>query len=128
MTTRTGPQYSGRCGLLPAGADWDAIRVPRTIGLTTLEILGSRSGAVVDDAREPALYWFVAPGTAAGWEVEQTHPLGVGDYLAVPPPRRVKGPGPCWRISPGDRSWFTDADDLRAAVEDALNPGTERTA
>ncbi|MGW0545889.1 hypothetical protein [Streptomyces altiplanensis] len=110
------------CELLPAGQNWDAVRVPRSVGLTTIEVLGRRSGAVIEDPREPCLYWFVAAGTAGQWAVDNTQALGEGDFLSVPPARRAQGPGSYWRICPGGSDWLTDADALRAAVEDALGP------
>lgn len=111
------------CEFLAAGRDWDAIRVPRTLGLDALDILGARSGAVVDDPRQPALYWFVAVGAAGLWEVDEARPLGAGNFVAVPPPRRTQGPGPYWRICPAGTNWLTNAAALQAAVEDALLGG-----
>lgn len=117
-TTRTGLPTAGGCELQEAGVDWDAIRVPRVLGLTALDILGPRSGAVIDDGH--ALYWFLPLGAVDGWEVESTWPISAGSSLTVPPARRTQGPGPCWRICPGDTNWHTDTAALRAAIEDAL--------
>lgn len=114
-------QTIAECQLQAAGFDWDAIRVPRRIGLRALRILGPRSGAVIEDPREPALYWFLRPGEAAGWEVDETRPLGVTQHLVVPPVHRMQGPGPHWRICPVAGRLITDRDMLRAAVEDAVN-------
>ncbi|RSS36736.1 hypothetical protein [Streptomyces sp. WAC08241] len=107
----------------PAGRAWDAVRVPRSIGLLALATLGARSGAVIEDDR--ALYWLVPTGSAAGWDITNTTVLGVGVKVLVPPARRTAGPGPFWRICPGD-TWLTDVTALRAAVEDAYRPEAAR--
>ncbi|WP_211231107.1 hypothetical protein [Streptomyces sulphureus] len=113
-------QTIAECQLQAAGFDWDAIRVPRHIGLRALRILGPCNGAVIEDPREPALYWFLRPGETAGWEVTETRPLGVTQHLVVPPAHRVQGPGPHWHIRPVDGRLITDRDMLRAAVEYAV--------
>ncbi|MCI3226128.1 hypothetical protein [Streptomyces sp. NP-1717] len=100
--------------------DWEAIRVPRFLGLTALDILGSRCGAVVDDPVEMALYWLIPVGAGATWEVATTRVDT--EHLTIPVPRRPRGPGPHWRMCPGEDRWLTDADALRAALEDALGP------
>ncbi|MFD7163577.1 hypothetical protein [Streptomyces violascens] len=124
-TTGTGLPAAGGCELHDAGIDWDAIRVPRMLGLTALDILGPRSGAVMDDGH--ALYWFLPLGTVDGWQVESTRPLTAGGSLTVPPARRTQGPGPYWRICPGDTNWHTEPAALRAAVEDALEARVRNT-
>jgi hypothetical protein len=110
------------CRLLAVGLDWDAIRVPLNIGIDALRILGPCSGAVIEDPSESALYWFVPKGSAAGWDVPETRPLGMTQHLVVPPPHRVKRPGPHWRICLTDGRLITDVQALRAAVEDVVAP------
>ncbi|ARF59845.1 hypothetical protein B1H19_32960 [Streptomyces gilvosporeus] len=110
------------CSLLAAGIDWDAVRVPRSIGVCCLDILGGRSAAVVEDPRESALYWFIATGASAGWDVAQTRPLGMTQYLVVPPLHRVAGPGLHWRIRPAEGRLITDVRALRVAVEGTIGP------
>ncbi|MCX4588136.1 hypothetical protein [Streptomyces sp. NBC_01481] len=112
----------GGCELQAAGVDWDAVRAPRSIGIRALAILGNHSGAVIEDPCEPAVYWFVREGSTTGWEVPETRPLGVTQYLVVPPAHRVKGPGPHWRISPTDGRLITDVRALRTAIEAAVAP------
>ncbi|MFF2525881.1 hypothetical protein [Streptomyces liangshanensis] len=104
----------------PKPEDWDAVRVPRVLGLTTLSILGSRSGAVVEDPAESALYWLIPAGTATSWAIDGTR-IDTG-HLSIPPLRRMQGPGPHWRMCPGDDQWLTDPGALAAALEDALDP------
>ncbi|NUO43714.1 MAG: hypothetical protein HOV82_16960 [Streptomyces sp.] len=124
-TTRL--QSAAGCTLHDAGHDWDAIRVPRSVGLAAMAILGTRCGAVVDDPLSTAVYFFTPVGTASAWEVENTRALSVGSAVTIPPPRRTQGPGPHWRMCPGEGSWLTDAAALRAAVEDAFGPRVDVT-
>ncbi len=107
-----------------AGHDWDAIRVPRSVGLATLAILGARCNAAIDDPLTAAgvVYFFTPTGTAATWDVGNTTPLGRGATLMIPPARRTEGPGPHWRICPGENGWITDPDALAAAITDAFGP------
>ncbi|MFE9372219.1 hypothetical protein ACFYM2_20965 [Streptomyces sp. NPDC006711] len=105
--------------------------MPRVLGLTALCILGRRSGAVIDDGS--ALYWFLSPGVGADWDGESAQLLTLGSAVYVPPARRTQGPGPFWRICPGDATWHTDPAALLAAIEDALDAnhrtsGTGRVA
>ncbi|MGD3111392.1 hypothetical protein [Streptomyces sp. YGL11-2] len=110
------------CSLLAAGVDWDAVRVPRSVGVRCLAVLGGRSAAVVEDPRESALYWFIAAGAAAGWDVAHTRPLGTTQYLVVPPLHRAAGPGLHWRIRPVEGRLITDVRALRVAVEGVIGP------
>lgn len=123
------PSAAG-CSLHDAGQDWDAIRVPRSVGLAAMAILGTRCGAVVEDPLSTAVYFFTPVGTQSAWEVENTRALGSGSVVTIPPARRTQGPGPHWRMCPGDGSWITDPDALRAAIEDGFGPrvGAELSA
>ncbi|MFF3195447.1 hypothetical protein [Streptomyces misionensis] len=107
-----------------AGYDWDAIRVPRSVGLAALAILGPRCGAAIEDPLTAAgvVYYFVRAGTADTWDVANTTALGRGATLAIPPARRTEGPGPHWRICPGDDGWLADPNALAAAIADAFGP------
>lgn len=119
---RTSTRTISSCHIEEAGRAWDAVRAPRSIGLDALSILGGRSGAVLEDPSAAALYWFVPQGSSAGWDVPNTRILERDAHLVVPPPRRTRGPGPHWRICPGDGAWVTDAAALRAALLDAFGP------
>ncbi|RPK56273.1 hypothetical protein EES43_24835 [Streptomyces sp. ADI96-02] len=110
------------CRLAGAGDTWDAVRVPRSVGYDAVAILGSRSGAALQDPREGCLYFFITPGSADSWgnsDVPGARILGAGSHIVLPPPRRTTGPGPHWRICPGDKGLLTDTAALRAALEDA---------
>jgi hypothetical protein len=121
MTTTRLPSAAD-CTLVDAGQDWDAIRVPRTIGITAVAILGSRCGAVIDDPLSGVLYFFTPVGTAARWNVAGTRALSTGTAVTIPPVRRTEGHGPHWRICPGDDGWLTDPHALQAALEDSQAP------
>ncbi|WP_405753503.1 hypothetical protein OHA19_43230 (plasmid) [Streptomyces sp. NBC_00012] len=110
------------CRLEKAGRTWDAIRVPRSVGLSALAILGTRSGAVLEDPLSAALYWFIPVGDAAAWDVAGTRVLAEDAHLVIPPVRRTQGPGPHWRVCPADETWMTEAAALQAALEDAASP------
>jgi hypothetical protein len=116
MPTTRLPSAAG-CTLHEAGRNWDAIRVPSSLGLAAMTILGSRCGAVVED--RGTLYYFVPTGTAAQWQADNTRALGAGVTVTIPPARRTQGPGPHWRITPGEGRWVTDDQALAAALEDA---------
>ncbi len=111
-----GPDHT----LSQVGVTWDAIRVPHAVGGPAVGILGPRCGAVIDDP-QVALYWFVATGSADRWDIPETRLLSAGTVLAIPPARRTTGPGVHWRVCPGDSDWLTQAEALRAALEDSIN-------
>jgi len=111
---------AGGYKLQPAGYTWDAIRAPIVIGNRALQILGHRSGAVLEDPSGRSMYWFVPPGTAASWALCDTSALGRGVTVVVPPKRKTLPPGPYWRICPSDGALLTNAGGLLAALQDAL--------
>ncbi|MDX3162458.1 hypothetical protein PV516_01405 [Streptomyces scabiei] len=108
------------CTMQRAGQDWDAIRTQKTLGLAAMAILGSRCGAVVEEG--PVVFFFTPRGTAAGWSVDHTEPVREGGAVAIPPARRTQGPGPHWRMCPGEGRMLTDPQALKAALEDAFGP------
>jgi hypothetical protein len=85
-----------------------------------MRILGQRCGAVVEDTAGAVLYFFTPVGTAAEWDVENTCALGRGTTITIPPARRTEGPGPHWRMCPGDGRWITDPRALQAAIADGF--------
>ncbi|TWV56314.1 hypothetical protein FRZ03_04210 [Streptomyces misionensis] len=118
------PSAAGAATLYDAGHGWDAIRVPRSVGLAALAILGPRCGAAIEDPLTAAgvVHYFVPAGTADKWTVVNTTALGRGAALMIPPSRRTEGPGPYWRVCPGEDGWLTDPDALAAAIADAFGP------
>ncbi|MFE9127120.1 hypothetical protein ACFYOF_17145 [Streptomyces sp. NPDC007148] len=125
MPTTHLPTAEG-CTLQDAGQNWDAVRVPRELGLAAAAILGTRCGAVLDYPHKDAIYYFVSRGAASHWEVEGTEAISEGYTLTIPPARCTQAPGPHWRVCPGDSDWLTDARALQAALEDcAPNGGSD---
>lgn len=114
------------CTMQDAGVSWDAIRAQRSVGLAAMAILGARCGAVVEEGT--ALFFFTPCGTAADWSVDHTEAVREGEPVAIPPARRTQGPGPHWRMCPGEGRMLTDPQALKAALEDAFGPrvGEER--
>lgn len=96
-----------------------AIRVPRDVGLVVLELLGRRCGAVLDDPDDDALHWFLPTEAAETWEVAHTDVIEPESLPPLPSLERTQGPGPFWRMCPGE-SCSTNPDALRAAIADAL--------
>lgn len=117
--------------MCPAGQWWDAVRVPRRIALDVLGLLGTDTGAVIEDPLSGQLYWLVPPGMADTWRFRpgaQVRVLGQAMHLAVPGPQRTAGPH--WRIPPTPSRCLTEPEALQAAlataVMDALGPRPER--
>ncbi|WP_405776845.1 hypothetical protein [Streptomyces sp. NBC_00859] len=97
------------------------ILVPRGVGLGAMAILGDRCGAVLEDGEGLRLYWFVAKDTAEDWNVGSTRCVRSADLPPVPPPNLTAGPGPRWRMCPGDNRWLTNTAALKAALADAFS-------
>ncbi|MER7833463.1 hypothetical protein [Streptomyces sp. NPDC095602] len=104
-----------------APAESGIVRVPRSIGLTAVQILGARCGAVIDNPSDMALLFFIPAGAA--WDTDGAELLDADRLVTLPPPRRVSGPGPYWRVCPGGDRWHTDPGALYAAMEDAREAG-----
>ncbi|REK90416.1 hypothetical protein DY245_10430 [Streptomyces inhibens] len=119
MPTVRGPSQILDCVPHAAGINWDAVRVEHSVGHPAARILGPRCGAVVNDPRERALYWFVPAGAVNGWSHAGTRALSRGDVVVIPAPRRICGPGPHWQVCPGVSDWITAPEALVAALEDS---------
>lgn len=99
-----------------AGHTWDAVRVDAHLGRAALRTFAGRSGAVIEDPRESALYWFVPQGATVDWDVPGTRALGLRQHLVVPGRERRQAPGPWWRIPPDAGGLLTDAVVLRGIL------------
>lgn len=78
------------------GRDWDAVRLPRYLGLLAVGRLGDAVGSVVVDPGARRLYVLVPVGAAARWALPGTRALGQGSFLALPGQGRTAPPGPYW--------------------------------
>lgn len=101
--------------LMPAGRDWDAVRVSPRIGLEAHQAMGDASRAVICDSGGQ-LYWLLPPGTASTWDVPHTESLGLTIYVVVPHTALTAGPGDHWERPPGPSGYLTDPDVLCAAL------------
>ncbi|MGW8375382.1 hypothetical protein [Streptomyces sp. ODS28] len=114
--------------LVPTGRQFDAIRVPRFLGLVALSGL-RRTGAVIVDPRERALYFLVPAGAADTWAVPETRALGTAEYLIVPPPARTAPPGPYWLGSHSAATWsLASAAEIHSALMNLLTHGAREGA
>jgi hypothetical protein len=117
------PPAGGTVELTPAGRAWDAVRVPTGIGLSAIARLGDDSGAVIEDASGGILYWLVAPGATAAWELPEPFVEVRGDasYVAVPPLWRTEGHHRLRWIVPLTRTcYLTDPEPLHTALAAAI--------
>lgn len=110
------------------GVHWDAVRVrDLVVGNAVLARLGRDTGAVIEDGRTGVTYWMIRPRAANAWPVmPEVSVLGRGDFVAVPPIRLTRGPGPHWRVPFFTDAYLTDPDRLRTALQAAL--GNRREA
>jgi hypothetical protein len=113
--------HSAEVRALPAGCWWDAVRVPLAPGVRALGLLGDETGAVIRDGYGGILYWLLVPGGATGWHLPEVQVLGRGSHVAVPPPRRTKGPGLYWQVPPAYGRECTDSTRLHTALSRALS-------
>lgn len=90
--------------------------MPAPLGRQLLWLLGSQSGAVIEDTFAGALYWLLPPGTTATWHTPGIRALGLGHHVAVPPPGRVHGPGLRWVLPVRGGQWVTDPAALSSAL------------
>lgn len=119
--------------VLPAGVTWDAVRVPKRIAVSTLRVLGERTGAVIEDSYGAVWYWLIEPGAAGSCELNhQVKVLGQTCYVAVPAVLRTVGPGVWWVLPPdpgvregrSPRPALTDLHVLRIALATAASEVT----
>ncbi|WP_344629525.1 hypothetical protein [Streptomyces glaucosporus] len=106
---------------VPTGIAWDVVRVPAGLARETVQRLRD-SGAPVGPVLLAPLgaEFFVAPGSADGWDVTGGSVLGRGTLVLMPPPdavgsRRVGERG--WLVGPSDR--LPRGADLRDAYAEA---------
>ncbi|WP_236719158.1 hypothetical protein [Wenjunlia vitaminophila] len=117
-------------GPVATGVRWDAVRVRDWAVVTaTLDRLGRDTGAVIADGRTGAAYWMVPPHAADTWPaMPDVTVLGPGDFVAVPPLRLTRGPGPHWLAPFFADAYLTDPDRLRDALQAATAPAREAEA
>lgn len=111
-----------------AGTYFDAIRVPRTIGLSAISDLDGQSGAVICDPWSRIMYFLTEPSSTRDWQVRETVPCGPATYVVVPP-LDARETVLHWAVPPSLKRPFTPVDRLRevlqAIVDAKFGPGTE---
>ncbi|WP_432104454.1 hypothetical protein [Streptomyces sp. bgisy091] len=106
--------------MAPAGVDWDAIRVPRFVGLQVIELLGPQVGPVIVNPAARTMYFLVPPGTTAAWTtLAPTTVLGKGSHVFLPARHQQKPPGPYW-LTPC-RQPLADTPTLRTTLASLLD-------
>ncbi len=113
--------------MLPSGQWWDAVRVPRDIGLDALGRLDGLSGAIIEDTAHGHLYWLIPPGDATTWELSAGASVTVlADRAEVAVPGVQRTLGPHWRVPPTRGRVLTDAARLRRALAIVARPAGAR--
>ncbi|MFF5588657.1 hypothetical protein [Streptomyces hygroscopicus] len=115
---------------LPVGEWWDAVSAPVPVADRALELLGDRSGAVIQDDTYGKCYWLIGIDTARSWCLRQVRVLTAltdeGTLLGVPPASWGAEHRTHWRIPLGAGRYLTDthhlARALRQAVDEVLGP------
>ncbi|MBZ9645214.1 hypothetical protein [Streptomyces sp. PSKA30] len=112
--------------LLAAGEDWDAVRVSADVAVRAVRDLEARGvpvGPVLHDLCSEQAYFLTPPGTAQDWEQDGTRALGSGSWVVLAPPGwdgLLR-----WVRDPTDGPAHTPADDLAAALADAMATAEE---
>ncbi|MBA6437477.1 hypothetical protein [Streptomyces sp. GMR22] len=113
--------------VLPVGTWWDAISAPTPVADRALELLGDRSGAVIQDDIYGKAYWLIAvdTSTARSWRMRQVRILAEladeGTLLGVPPASWGPEHKAYWRIPLGPDRYLTDTHHLVLALHRALD-------
>lgn len=112
-----------------AGGEWDAIRITRFYAFRTLAHLDAPGSVVVDPGPvDPALIFFVPPGTTTGWNMPESTAFGEATHVGIPVGDKDRPPGPYWLVKPvaGWRIQHIPVEQLRAALEAGLAANEER--
>ncbi|OPF67857.1 hypothetical protein VT50_0237620 [Streptomyces antioxidans] len=129
------PPQTADVELLPVGKWWDAVSAPTAVADRALELLGDRSGAVIQDDTYGKTYWLIAIGTSTprSWRLRQVRVLtelaDEGTLLGVPPASWRADHRTYWRIPLGPGRYLTDTHHLiralRQALDDVLGPAPD---
>ncbi|MBB4781273.1 hypothetical protein [Streptomyces rapamycinicus] len=113
--------------LLPVGKWWDAISAPTAVADRALELLGDRSGAVIQDDTYGKAYWLIGidTSTASSWRMRGVRILtelaDEGTLLGLPPAAWGPEHQTYWRIPLGPNRYLTDTHHLVLALRQALD-------
>lgn len=114
---RSAVKFEG--AMTPAGVDWDAIRVPRFLGLQVIERLGPQVGPVIVHPGARTMYFLVPRGTTGAWTaMTPAAVLGDGCYVFLPARYKQRPPGPYW-LTPRQQP-LADTPTIRTTLESLL--------
>ncbi|MER7790376.1 hypothetical protein [Streptomyces sp. NPDC097640] len=102
------------------------MRVPLSLGIgeRALDLLGEATGSVIENPFDKVLYWLIALGSAAAWDMSRLPSIevwGATAYIEVPPACRTTGPGVHWRVPLGYGRWLTEPTALLSALKIATS-------
>lgn len=109
--------------LRDAGVNWDAVRLPASLGDRVLAELGDSSGAVIRD--QHVLYFLIRPGGADGWTFPsdaQVRVLGEGSVVVVPPMGCSQESCLCWARPVVNGRVLTRSRVLHCAMQAVIAP------
>ncbi|MEU8721526.1 hypothetical protein [Streptomyces antimycoticus] len=139
MTTRNlpwEPPNKQDIEALPVGKWWDAVSAPIVVADRALELLGERSGAVIQDDAHGKAYWLIEVDSAKSWSVYQVRVLAALldeiTLLGVPPVSwrtRNHDHDTYWRVRYRVDRYLTNTRQLhralRQAGDDILGPAPD---
>ncbi len=109
----------GALGEAPTGIAWDVVRIPRTVGYETVAQLRAAGVPLGPVLLGPlGAEFFVAPGSADGWDAPDSHLVPAHRLVLLPHPDytepRLLG-ARCWIVPPTGTPPLTWGPDLRTA-------------
>ncbi|MET8160357.1 hypothetical protein ABZT47_28695 [Sphaerisporangium sp. NPDC005289] len=107
-------------------ARWDAIRVPRHIGLATLKQLPIHDLPIIIDPDERMVDFLVPARVADHWTLPSRRILVGALHVALPPAHQRTPPGRYWLTEPVDSVCLTSPRVLHKALECAYGEATVR--
>lgn len=101
--------------LLAVGMQWEAVKTDAERGRHAVTV-GTLDGPIMCDPVFGDMYFLVAIGTFATWDVAGTECLSGGCWLKVPAPHCTSPPGAYWFRAPDGSGTLVDAAALRSAL------------
>lgn len=105
---------------LPAGQDWDAVRLAPEIAPAVHEhmcaVTQGDPGPVLMDAHVYWHYWLVRPGATASWNLPGVTCRSTGAWVTLVHATRTAGPGPYWLVPPSADGRLANAALLHSVI------------
>lgn len=124
MTAPYLPPGGAPLGHVQIDQSWTAVSVPSVWGGHVLDVLGDRSGPVMEDPALRLLTWPLPSGGGATWPDASAAAItrhGPGEFLLIPGLNGYRD-GTRWLRPPAPGRLFTDPDLLRMAIEFVAGP------